>query len=88
MAPMTYGTPEFYKEQFMDFVGDAQADHPEHGEALIQGFLLDQADHPEHGEALIQGFLLALDDWMQYHTTQAAHYGYLQERVRSALGVS
>jgi len=70
MAPMTYGTPEFYKEQFMDFVGDAQA------------------DHPEYGEALIQGFLLALDDWMQYHTTQAAHYGSLQERVRSTLGVS
>ena len=70
MAHMTYGTPEFYKEQFMDFVADAQA------------------DSPEYGEALIQGFLLALDDWMQYHTTQAAHYGNLQERVRSALGVS
>ena len=70
MALMTYGTPEFYKERFMDFVADAQS------------------DNPECGEALIKGFLLALDDWMQYHTSQAEHYGNLQERVRSALGVS
>jgi len=70
MAPMKYGTPEFYKVQFLDFMADAQA------------------DMPEYGEAIIKGFLLALDDWMQYHTTQAAHYGSLQERVRSALGVS
>ena len=69
MAHLKYGTPEFYKEQFMDFVGDAQA------------------DSPEYGEALIQGFLLALDDWMQYHTSQAEHYGNLQERVRSALSL-
>lgn len=67
---MKYGTPEFYKVQFLDFMADAQA------------------DMPEYGEAIIKGFLLALDDWMQYHTTQAAHYGSLQERVRSALGVS
>ena len=67
---MKYGTPEFYKVQFLDFMADAQA------------------DMPEYGEAIIKGFLLALDDWMQYHTTHAAHYGSLQERVRSALGVS
>ncbi len=47
-----------------------------------------QADMPEYGEAIIKGFLLALDDWAQYHTKQATHYGDLQERVRSALGVS
>jgi hypothetical protein len=70
MASMKYGTPEHYKEQFMDFVADAQA------------------DQPEYGEAIIKGFLLALEDWMQYHTQQATHYGNLQERVRSALGVS
>ena len=70
MASIKYGTPEFYKVQFMDFMADAQA------------------DMPEYGEAIIKGFLLAIDDWMQYHTTQAAHYGSLQERVRSALGVS
>jgi len=70
MASIKYGTPEYYKVQFLDFMADAQA------------------DMPEYGEAIIKGFLLALDDWMQYHTTQAAHYGSLQERVRSALGVS
>jgi hypothetical protein len=40
MAFMTYGTPEFYKERFMDFLADAQFDEPEYGEAIIKGFLL------------------------------------------------
>ena len=35
-----YGTPEYYKEQFMDFVADAQADDPKYGDALVDGFLL------------------------------------------------
>lgn len=35
-----YGTAEFYKEQFMDFVADAQADEPKYGDALVEGFLL------------------------------------------------
>ena len=37
---MTYGTPEFYKEQFMDFMADAQADEPRYGDALVEGFIL------------------------------------------------
>jgi hypothetical protein len=37
---MTYGTPEYYKEQFMDFVADAQADDPKYGDALVEGFIL------------------------------------------------
>ena len=37
---MTYGTPEYYKEQFMDFMADAQADEPKYGDALVEGFIL------------------------------------------------
>jgi hypothetical protein len=37
---MTYGTPEYYKEQFMDFLADAQADEPKYGDALVEGFIL------------------------------------------------
>ena len=35
-----YGTPEFYKEQFMDLVADAQHDQPEYGNAIIEGLIL------------------------------------------------
>jgi hypothetical protein len=35
-----YGTPEYYKEQFMDFMADAQADEPRYGDALVEGFIL------------------------------------------------
>jgi hypothetical protein len=37
---MTYGTPEFYAEQFADFLADAQADDPKYGDNLVAGFLL------------------------------------------------
>lgn len=37
---MTYGTAEYYKEQFMDFMADAQFDQPEYGDALVEGFIL------------------------------------------------
>jgi len=40
MANLKYGTAEYYKEQFMDFMADAQADTPEYGNNLIQGFIL------------------------------------------------
>jgi hypothetical protein len=40
MSNYEYGTPEFYKEHFMDFVADAQADEPKYGNALVEGFLL------------------------------------------------
>ena len=51
---MTYGTPEYYKEQFMDFMADAQADQPEYGDALVEGFLLAVADWKQfhHDQAL------------------------------------
>lgn len=37
---MKYGTPEFYKELFMDALADAQADEPHYGDALVEGFIL------------------------------------------------
>ena len=37
---MTYGTPEYYKEQFMDFLADVDADYPRYEQALVQGFIL------------------------------------------------
>ena len=37
---MTYGTPEYYKEQFMDWLADVDAESPEVGEALVDGFIL------------------------------------------------
>jgi len=40
MANVTYGTAEYYKEQFMDFVADAQADDPKYGDAFVEGFIL------------------------------------------------
>ena len=39
-----YGTAEYYAEQFADFLADAQADTPELGDALVEGFLLALAD--------------------------------------------
>ena len=41
---MTYGTPEYYAEQFADFLADVQADEPKYGDALVEGFLLALAD--------------------------------------------
>ena len=43
-----YGTPEYYKEQFMDFVADVQADTPSSGNALVEGFLLALADWQQY----------------------------------------
>ena len=40
MANLTYGTPEYYAEQFSDFLADAQASEPHYGDALVEGFLL------------------------------------------------
>jgi len=40
MANMKYGTPEYYAEQFADFLADAQADDPHYGDALVEGFLI------------------------------------------------
>jgi hypothetical protein len=41
---MTYGTPEYYAEQFADFLADVQADEPKYGDAIVEGFLLSIAD--------------------------------------------
>jgi hypothetical protein len=40
MANVTYGTAEFYKEQFMDFLADVQSDDPQYEEAIVKGFIL------------------------------------------------
>ena len=40
MANLTYGTPEYYSEQFADFLADAQADDPKYGDAIVEGFIL------------------------------------------------
>jgi hypothetical protein len=37
---MTYGTPEYYAEQFADFLADADSEDPKYGDALVAGFLL------------------------------------------------
>jgi len=40
MANLTYGTPEFYKEQFSDFLADVQSDDPQISENILKGFYL------------------------------------------------
>lgn len=40
MANLTYGTPEYYAEQFSDFLADADRERPEYGNALVEGFLI------------------------------------------------
>lgn len=37
---MTYGTPEFYKEQFSDILADVDSDNPAYADAIVEGFLL------------------------------------------------
>jgi hypothetical protein len=37
---MTYGTAEYYKEQFIDFLADVQADEPQYEKAIVEGFIL------------------------------------------------
>jgi len=37
---MTYGTPEFYQEQFADVLADVDSERPEYADAIVQGFLL------------------------------------------------
>ena len=40
MANLTYGTPEYYAEQFADFLADVDSERPETTDALIRGFYL------------------------------------------------
>jgi hypothetical protein len=51
-----YGTPEWYKEQFMDFVADAQADDPKYGNALVEGFLLALEDWKQYHAAQVNEY--------------------------------
>ena len=37
---MNYGSPEYYKEQFMDFLADVQSDDPLFGNNIVEGFML------------------------------------------------
>jgi len=40
MANVDYGTAEYYKERFIDFLADVQHDEPHYGDALVEGFIL------------------------------------------------
>ena len=53
---MTYGTPEYYKEQFMDFMADAQADEPAYGNALVEGFLLAVDDWKQYHQEQVSEY--------------------------------
>ena len=37
---MNYGTPEYYKEGFSDYLSDVEADNPATIDNLVEGFLL------------------------------------------------
>lgn len=56
MANLTYGTAEYYKEQFMDFLADAQVDHPEDGDNLIKGFLMALEDWCEYHKGQVNEY--------------------------------
>ena len=38
MAHLTYGTADFYAEQFSDLLADVDAENPDTADALIEGF--------------------------------------------------
>lgn len=40
MAHLTYGTPEFYEEQFSDLLADVEAGNPEIADNIVKGFFL------------------------------------------------
>ena len=39
MANLKYGTPEFYAEQFSDFLADVDGEDPSTVESIFEGFL-------------------------------------------------
>jgi hypothetical protein len=53
---MTYGTPEYYKEQFMDLIADAQPDEPKYGDALVEGFILALQDWRDYHAQLVNEY--------------------------------
>ena len=40
MADLTYGTKEFYADQFADILADVDHERPAYAEAIIEGFLI------------------------------------------------
>ena len=40
MANLTYGTAEFYAEQFADILADIDHSDPAYGDAIVEGFIL------------------------------------------------
>lgn len=56
MANLTYGTAEYYREQFSDFLADAQADEPKYGDALVEGFLLAVQDWRDYHKAQVDEY--------------------------------
>lgn len=70
---MTYGTPKFYKEQFMDILAD-MGDEP-------------LPNTPDLMDNIIEGFLLACEDWFEYHESAARRYAKTRERIRSTFAV-
>ena len=40
MSKLTYGTKEFYAEQFADILADVDADGGHYGDAIVEGFLV------------------------------------------------
>jgi len=40
MAHLTYGTPEFYAEQFSDIIADVDAETPATAENILSGFYI------------------------------------------------
>lgn len=67
-----YGTTEYYTAMFSDILADVDATNTE---------------HPNDGDCIVNGFLYALEDWFNYHDTQARTYSDLRLRVRKALGL-
>lgn len=58
MAHLTYGTPEFYEEQFSDVLADVEAGNPEIAENIVKGFILSVNSwfnyHTEQADAYAQ----------------------------------
>jgi len=40
MANLTYGTVEYYAEQFSDILADLDSSEPMYGDAIVEGFIL------------------------------------------------
>tara|TARA_E500000318_G_scaffold105817_1_gene113150 strand:- start:2217 stop:2429 length:213 start_codon:yes stop_codon:yes gene_type:complete len=65
----SYGSVQFYAEQFSDILADVDA----------------TCTYPNNPNDIIQGFYKAFDDWMEYHEKQAEAYSELKLKVKAAL---